>query len=154
MVQNQTIAEPFAVTLDPASLATGGAKQSEQIDAADHLGLPRFRFNAQIKTGAVAPTANTTIEFYLARTLGDTESGEVSEDNAGADEAAITVSQSKLVGTIVVSADANETYYASFDVGVVPKKFALIIKNNIGQTLSATAADHKIVGEFYGERVY
>jgi len=153
MVLSQNVSNAVDIGLDPASLATGSAKQSAQIDANDYLGLERFRFNAQIKMNATAPTANTTVEFYIARTLGDSAAGEISEDNAGTDEAAITVDQAQLVGTIVVDATGGKTYYAHFDVGLVPRKFSLIVKNNSGQALDSTASNHSLVGEFYGSRV-
>lgn len=93
-----------------------------------------------IESGTSAPTAGTTYEIYLLR--GD---GTRRTDNAGASDAAITLANAPLLGTIVVTASANTHFYGEFDtapLGALGTEFGIAVKNNSGQTLHATEGNH------------
>ena len=91
-----------------------------------------------------APTAGQTYNVYLLRG-DDASSSTFRTDNAGATDAAITIENATLLGQIVVTATATKSFYGEFDtsmLGPLGPEWGIAIKNNSGQTISATGSDH------------
>lgn len=127
----------FTITL--ASLANASARQSTVIDNSSN-DYPAALIYLRIKSGASTPTAGTVYEVYLIR--GD---GTIYDDAAGASDAAITIENAPLLGTIVVTANANKNFYGVFDtapLGPLGPSWGIAIKNSTGQALSSTEGDH------------
>lgn len=129
-------------TLTLASLATGSARQSTLI--ANTNNRPAAIVHLKIKSGATGPTAGTVYEVYLLRG-DDAASSTYRTDGAGASDAAITIENAQLLGTIVVTNTANKVFYGDFDtapLGPLGPEWGIAIKNSSGQALSATEGDH------------
>ena len=130
----------FTITL--ASLATAAARQSTLISNTGKF--PAAIIHLRIKSGAVAPTAGLAYEVYLIRG-DDAASSTYRTDNAGATDAAITIENATLLGTIVVTASANKNFYRELDtahLGPLGVEWGIAVKNASGQALSTTEADH------------
>ena len=138
-----------ALTCSIASLAAGSARQSTLVSNktainADGSGFPAAIVYLKIKSGAVAPAAGKTYEVYLIR--GDNPSASsYRTDGAGAADAAITVQNAQLLGTIVVTNSATTVFYGEFDtapLGPLGPEWGIAIKNNTDQALDTTEANH------------
>ena len=130
----------FTITL--ASLANGSARQSTMV--VNSLLRPAALIYLRIPSGAAAPTAGTTYEVYLLR--GDGNGTPYRTDNAGASDAAITLENAQLLGTMAVTATASKNFYGDFDtwpLGPLGNNWGIAVKNNSGQALNATG------GNFY-----
>lgn len=134
----------FTITL--ASLATASARQSTIVDNSTN-DYPAAIIYLRIKSGAAAPTAGTVYELYLIRS-----DGTVRDDAAGASDAAITIENAPLIGTLVVTATANKNFYGIFDtagLGVLGAEWGIAVKNSSGQTVSTTEGDHYYKYAYY-----
>lgn len=130
-------------TLTLASLANASARQSTLIDNSSN-DYPAALIFLKIKSGGTAPTAGKVYEVYLIRG-NDPASSDYRSDGAGASDAAITIENAVLLGAIVVTATANKVFYGEFDtapLGPLGPEWGIAIKNNSGQALNATEADH------------
>lgn len=126
----------FTITL--ASLATGSARQSTLVTNSNDY--PAALVHLKITSGAVAPTAGTVYEVYLLRS-----DGTLADDAAGASDAAITIENAPMLGTIVVTATTAKAFYGVFDsapLGPLGSSWGIAVKNSSGQALSATEGDH------------
>jgi len=133
----------MAMTL--ASLANGNAQQSTIVSNSNNY--PAALIFLKITSGSVAPTNGTVYEVYLLR--GD---GTNKTDNAGASDAAITIENAPLLGTIVVTNNANKAFYGEFDtspLGPLGSEWGIAVKNASGQTLNATEANHVKAYQYY-----
>lgn len=129
-------------TLTLAALANGTARQSTLLNNSSNY--PAALVYIRIRSGAVAPTANTVYEVYLIRGS-DPTTPTYRTDNAGAVDAAITIENAQLLGTLVVTATANKDFYAEFDtaaLGVLGPEWGIAVRNSSGQALNATEANH------------
>jgi hypothetical protein len=127
----------FTITL--ASLTNGSARQSTMISNASP-GYYGALVTLKIESGGSAPTAGTVYEVYLLRS-----DGTQGDDAVGASDAAITIENSQLLGTIVVTANANKNFYGTFDTGVfgpLPISWGIAVKNASGQTINSTEGNH------------
>ena len=127
----------FTITL--ASLASGSARQSTLIDNSS-TDYPAALVYLKITSGASTPTAGTVYEVYLLR--GD---GTIRNDAAGASDAAITIENASLLGTIVVTATTSKAFYGVFDtagLGVLGPEWGIAVKNSSGQALNSTEGNH------------
>ena len=123
----------FTITL--ASLATASARQSTII--ANTTLRPAALIDFKIQSGTVAPTNGTVFEFFLLR--GDNSGNR--DDNAGASDAAITIENAPLLGTLVVTATASKNFQRIFDTAALGKlgtEFGVAVRNSTGQTMNAT----------------
>ncbi len=130
----------FTCTL--ASLADGSARQSTMINNSSNY--PAAIVYLRIKSGATAPTAGAVYEIYLLRG-DDAATSTYRTDNAGAADAALTIENAQLLGTLVVTATASKNFYGEFDtspLGPLGPEWGIAIRNKSGQALSATEADH------------
>lgn len=130
-----------AFTLSLASLADGSARQSTMI--ANSTGRPGAIVYLAIKSGGTGPTAGAVYEVYLLR--GDSDASPIQNDAAGASDAAITIENAPLLGTIVLTNTANKLFYGVFDtapLGPLGPVWGIAVKNSSGQALHATEGDH------------
>ena len=126
----------FAITL--ASLANGAARQSDLITNSSNY--PAALIHLKITSGGAAPTVGTIYEVYLLRS-----DGAIADDGAGASDAAITIENAPLLGTIVVTASAAKAFYGVFDTaphGPLGSSWGIAVKNSSGQAFSTTEGDH------------
>jgi hypothetical protein len=133
----------FTITL--ASLANAAARQSTMVSNSSNY--PAALIHLDIESGTNAPTVGTVYEVYLLRSDGTT-----ADDNAGASDAAITIENSRLLGTIVVTADANKHFYGVFDtapLGPLGASWGIAIKNSSGQALHGTEGNHRKAYVYY-----
>lgn len=125
----------FTITL--ASLANGSARQSTLITNSNDY--PAALIHLKLKSNASAPTAGALYEVYLIRS-----DGAIADDGAGASDAAITIENAPLLGTIVVTATTNKLFYGVFDtapLGPLGPTWGIAVKNSSGQALNATEGD-------------
>jgi hypothetical protein len=133
----------FTITL--ASLANASARQSTLINNSNDY--PAALINLKITSGGVAPTAGAVYEVYLIRS-----DGAIADDGAGASDAAITIENAPLLGTIVVTATTAKAFYGVFDtapLGPLGPTWGIAIKNVSGQALSSTEGDHDYNYSYY-----
>jgi hypothetical protein len=141
----------FTLSLAPGGvgLAAGGARQSTLIANktsvnADGSGYPAAMVYIKIKSGAAAPTAGKVYEVYLLR--GDNgSSSSYRTDGAGASDAAITIENAQLLGTIIVTATGAKVFYGEFDtapLGPLGPEWGIAIKNATDQALDTTEGNH------------
>lgn len=124
----------FTITLASlASSAVGVGRQSTLITS-NTAGSAHIAVKFTVGT---TPTAGSLIYVYLIR--GD---GTINDDNAGASNAALTVINAPLLGTILVPATTSDTaYYGFFDtkfLGALGKTFGIAVVNSSGVTANAT----------------
>ena len=126
-----------AFTMTLASLANGSARQSTLLTNSNNA--PAALIHLKLKSNGSAPTVGALYEVYLIRS-----DGAIADDNAGANDAAITIENAPLLGTIVVTTTANKLFYGVFDtspLGPLGPTWGIAIKNSSGQALHATEAD-------------
>jgi len=136
----QTKLDAFAnFTITLASLASGAARQSTIITNPNRR--PAALINLRINSGN-APSAGTIYELYLIRSDNITT---YRTDNAGAADAAITIVNAQLLGTIVVTNNANTNFYGDFDtspLGPLGPAWGIAVKNSTDQALNAAEGNH------------
>ena len=126
----------FTITL--ASLADGSGRQSTLITNSSNY--PAALVHIKITSGASAPTVGSVYEVYLLRS-----DGTIADDGAGASDAALTIENAPLLGTIVVTATTAKAFYGVFDtapLGPLGSSWGIAIKNETGNALSSTEGDH------------
>jgi len=145
-----TIAD-FTITL--ASLGnstTGVGRQSTLIDNTSNLyesALVSVMF-----TVGTTPTANTPILVYLIRS--DNNGTPIADDGAGTSDAALTIKNANLIGTIInPAATSNTAYSGVFDtvsLGSLGPRWGIAIVNSTGVTANSTAGNFKasFIGKF------
>jgi hypothetical protein len=124
----------FAITL--AALASGNARQSSIVTNS----LNRFAalIFLKIETGAVAPTTGTVVEIFLLR---NDRIINYSTDGCGNADAAITINNAQMIGTIVVNASANTFFWGDFDtapLGPLSGQWGIAVRNSTDQALHGT----------------
>lgn len=133
----------FTITL--ASLASAAARQATLLSNTTER--PAALIFVKLTSGGSAPTAGQLYEVYLIR--GD---GAIADDNAGASDAAITIENAPLLGTIVVTATTAKAFYGVFDtapLGALGLSWGIAIKNNTSNAISSTAGDHRVSYQYY-----
>ncbi len=127
----------FTITL--AGLAAGSARQSSIVSNPNRR--PAALVYLIIQSGN-APAAGTIYEVYLLR--GDGVPA-YRTDGAGAVDAAITIVNAQLMGTIVVTNNANTNFYGDFDtspLGPLGFQWGIAVRNSTDQPLNAVEANH------------
>lgn len=133
----------FTITL--ASLANASARQSTLVSNTNNY--PAALIFLELTSGGVAPTAGAVYEVYLIRSDGTT-----ADDNAGASDAAITIENATLLGTIVLTATTAKGFVGIFDTapfGPLGDTWGIAVKNSSGQTISTTEGDHVKGYQYY-----
>lgn len=127
----------FTITL--AALASGAARQSTMIANANNRGAALIFLKLQ---SGNAPAAGTIYEVYLLRA---DSGGTYRSDGAGAADAAITIVNAQIMGTIVVTNNANTNFYGDFDtapLGPLGFTWGIAVKNSTDQALNAAEGNH------------
>jgi hypothetical protein len=127
-------------TCSIAGLGIGLSRQSTIVANPDSRGAALIYL--RIESGATAPAVGSVYECYLLRDDGVTN---YRTDNAGANDASITITNAQLIGTIVVTNNANTNFYGDFDtapLGPLGPKWGIAIRNSTDQTINATEANH------------
>lgn len=135
-----TLRSRAALTKTLASLAAGSSRQTTMVSNTNND--PAALVFVKLRSGAVAPTAGRVYEIYLLR--GD---GTNRTDGAGATDAAITIENAPLLGTIVVTATTAKDFYGEFDtapLGPLGAEYGIAVKNATDQALDATESNHVI----------
>lgn len=133
----------FTITVD--SLAAGSARQSTLIDNTS-LNRPGAIVTVCLESGT-APTAGKTYDIYLIR-----KDGTSATDSAGASDAAITIVNAQLLGSIVVTASANSNFIAEFDtapLGPLGGTWGIAVKNSTDQSLHAATSTSVVSYQTY-----
>lgn len=132
----------FTITLASlAGVSPNNARQSTMV--ANTNARPAALVYLRIRSGATAPTAGSIYEIYLLR--GDGNATPYRTDGAGAADAAITIENAALLGTIVVTNTTNKDFFGEFDtapLGPLGTEWGIAVKNVSGQSLNATEANH------------
>lgn len=126
-------------TISLAGLVAGSARQSTILANANNRGAAVIYLKIQ---SGNAPAAGTIYELYLLRDDGVTV---LRTDNAGAADAAITIVNAQLIGTLVVTNNANTNFTGDFDtapLGPLGPKWGIAIKNSTDQAMNAAEANH------------
>lgn len=138
----------FTITL--SSLASGSARQSTMVANASSSRKAALIFML-IESGGSAPTAGAVYEIFLLRA--ETNSSPTYRtDGAGASDAAITIENAPLLGTIVVTASTNKNFFGDFDtapLGPLGTQFGIAVRNSSGQALHATEGNHLKMYQLY-----
>lgn len=140
--QQDTFTGPTAMTITLASLAnsTAGVGRQSTIITGN---TARSAIIACKITVGTTPVANSLIYVYLVR--GDTSIG---DDGIGLSDAALTVVNAPLLGTILCSAaTSNVAYYGIFDtkpLGSLGPDFGVAIVNSTNVALNSTAGNHLV----------
>lgn len=126
----------FTITL--ASLADGSGRSSASISNSSDY--PAALVSMKIRSGGTAPTADTSYLIYLLR-----DTGTLASDGWGGSDAAITILNSTLMGTIKVTANTNTDFYGIFDTsdfGPLGPTWGIAVQNESGQALNSTEGNH------------
>lgn len=141
-----------ALTITLASLAasTTAGRQSTMVDNSANK-YPSAIVYVKITSGT-APTAGGIYEIFLLRG-DDPASSTYRTDGAGASDAALTIENAQLLGTLVVTNTLNKAFCAEFDtsvLGPLGPEWGIAVRNNTSQALNATAGNHfvKYLGIF------
>lgn len=140
-----------------AALASGSARQSTVLNNA-LLMRPAANVCYLIESGAAAPTAGAIYEVFLFRREDSTTAagtGCVADDSAGTADAAITIENSQLIGSLVVTASANKNFFGIFttaNLGVLGPAWGTSIRNSSGQALNGTEGNHRKAVQTYFPR--
>lgn len=133
-------------TITLTSLANGAGRICAQIDNTTVLATRGF-VALRIKTGSVAPTANTVFKIYLIRTSNDVTANLQSGRGGtalGTADAAVSVEpvNAECVGTIQVTTGTATTYEELFPVQDPGSKFSFVVWNATGQAADSTPTNH------------
>jgi len=135
------------LTITLASLANNASRQSTMVDNSSTR-YDRIHVYAKVTVGT-NPTANSTIAFWLIK--GDNPaSSSYRSDGAGATDASITWRNARLLDMILVPVNtSNAEYYRDFVIDNPGPEWGIIVTNNTGVSLNATAGNHfiKWIGE-------
>jgi len=148
-----TSGQAFTITI--ASLANASARQSTAIDNTTDLFNEVLVF-LKIKTGASGTATTGYLNVYVYGSV----DGSIRTENAGASDAAITLTSptnALWIGTISAVANATTYYAGPFSVskafnGVIPASWGIIIENRTGGTLDTTGGNHSALYQgVYGQ---
>lgn len=127
-------------TISLAGLGSNASRQSTIVTNSNNRASALVYM--RIRSGNGAPNAGTVYLVYLLRDDGITT---LRTDGAGATDAAITILNAQLLGTIVVSNSANTYFYGEFDtaaLGPLGPKWGIAVTNQTNQSLDATEGNH------------
>ena len=143
-----------AMTITLASLATSAAGVGRQSTLVDNTSVkaPAALVYCKVTTGTT-PTANTSILVYLIRY----DNSAFGDDGCGTSDAALTIINAQLLGSILNPATTSNTaYYGVFDTapfGPLGPKWGVAIVHNTGVNLNSTGGNHVIEYIAYNPQV-
>jgi hypothetical protein len=129
------------VTFTPTSLANNAGRVSAQWDRGTGSSADRYIFRAKTKL-AVAPAVGAILTIYLATSDGTDNDGEL-----GTTDAALPAADRRRnltpIGVIVADEASNTRFFITSGIIEILERFVQVVwYNEMGQALSATAADH------------
>lgn len=135
----------FTITLASlANSAAGVGRQSTLIDNSVNL-YQGALISVNLKMGTT-PTANSLIYVYLIRS--DKNTTAIIDDAAGTTDAALTVVNAPLLGTLVVSAATTglviKGLFDTRGLGALAPQWGIALVNGSGVALDATAGNHVV----------
>lgn len=137
--QKDVFTGPTTFTITLASLATSAVGVGRQSTLVTGNTARSAEIGVKF-TVSTTPTANTLIYVYLLRS-----DGTISDDNAGASDAGITIINAPLLGTILCpAATSNVSYYGVFDtkfLGSLGTSFGIAVVNSTGTVANATTGN-------------
>ena len=141
---NELLNNNNSLTITLASLANTSARQSTAVDNTSNQDLDAGVM-VKVKTGAASTSATGVLNVYA---FGSADGGTTYSEGAGATDAAITLTSPpnvRMIGRI--NAVANATTYiggpwsVASAFGYLPGKWGIIVENQTGATLDATAGN-------------
>jgi hypothetical protein len=129
-----------------ASSATIAGRQSTMVDNTTNL-YQLIHLYGRVTTGT-SPTASKGIYVYLLK-ADKSASPNVATDNAGASDAAITITTAQLIGGVVTDATSDKAYRFDTVIYNPGPSWGIAIVHDTGVNLNATAGNQAIwyVGE-------
>ncbi len=131
------------LTITLASLATstsGVGRQSNMVNNLDDAQMIRIFY--KITTGT-SPTDNRSIQFYLL-TGDDPSSSNIRTDNAGANDAALTVVSASLVNVVQTDNTSDQAYRGSFLIRNPGPEWGIAIVHDTGVNLNSVGGNHEL----------
>jgi len=131
-IRTKDVAEA-AFTTTMASLAAAAGRSSAAITNTNDQ--PAALISVTVYSGT-APTAGGCYTIYLLR-----DTGTIATDGWGGSDAAFTPVNAPILGTLVVTNDANTAFSGVFDTapfGPLGPTFGIAIENNTDQAVHAT----------------
>lgn len=136
------------VTISPASVTNGSARESTAIDN----GTDKFEdalVSVKLKSGGSGTASTGYVNVYA---YGTVDNGTTYPDNVTGSDAAITLTvppNLRLIGILNMVAN-GVTYKGVFSVarafgGVLPQKWGIVLENKSGGTLDATGGNHAVL---------
>lgn len=139
VLKKDTLAASASFTITLASLAHSAAGVGRQSTLLTGNTAPSALVSVKFTVGT-NPTANTLIYVYLIRS-----DGTIADDAAGASDAAITIKNAPLLGTILCTATTSDaTYYGTFDtksLGSLGATWGIAVVNSTAVTSNSTAGN-------------
>jgi hypothetical protein len=137
-----------AITITLASLGSTSQRQSTAIDNTSNTFIDALVFLI-IKTGASGTTSTGFLNVYA---FGTADGGTNYSDNAGASDAAITLTappNMRLIGSINAVANATTYKAGPFSVaaafgGTLPDHWGIVVDNETGHALDATSGNFSV----------
>lgn len=136
----------FTITLDSLATSSTAGRQSTMISNASPC-HKAAKITVVLQSNGSAPTSGAVYEVFLIRSDGTN-----ADDGAGASDAALTIENAPLLGTIVVTATANKSFYGVFDtapLGPLGPSWGIAVRNNTGQALHAATSTNAAAYEYY-----
>lgn len=144
-IRTKIVSSKNAITCSLApggvGLAAGAARGGAQITNPNGYAALVY---IKIKSGAVAPTAGKVYEIYLLRG-DDAAAPNYRTDGHNMTDAAITIENAQLLGTIIVTNTAAKVFYGEFDtapLGPLGPEWSIAIKNATDQAVDTTEGNH------------
>lgn len=133
----------FTITLDSlASSGTGGGRQSTLIDNSSAREI-EARIFVKLTQGT-SPTANRGAYIYLITGDNIASGTKHRTDGAGATDAAITIQNAPLIGTMrnKASPATGDILYGEFLVRIAAPEWGIVVAHDTGVALNTTAGNH------------
>ena len=146
----------FTITLlSLASSVVGVGRQSTMIDnSTDNRGAAIVTL--RLRTGTT-PTINRTFKVYLIQSDDSTGSTVIRSDGAGASDAALTIVNARLLGTMRMnSASSGQDFTGSFDTWLIAPlglEWGRAIVHDTAVNLDGTEANHLKHYRYYDPQI-
>ena len=148
-IKNKYGANNQTITITLASLGNGSERQSTAIDNSTNVFQDVLVF-VKAKSGASAVSAAGYLNVYA---FGSVDGGTTYSENAGASDAAITLTNPPnvpFIGQVNMVANATSYYAGPFSVaqafgGSLPDHWGIIIENKTGAALDATGGNFAVI---------
>ena len=137
-----------ALTITLASLASASSRQSTAVDNTTNLFMDA-KVSVKIKTNASGVSATGSVNVFVAATA---DGGTTYSGGCGASDAAFAGNKDSLIYLGSIPAIAVATTYVgifnlsrAFGFGGIPSNWVIVIDNESGAALDATAGNHAVL---------